>query len=115
MSSSDSNSKGGVPSWQKQQPQTPEENPIPDKSQSTPATTEPITSGSSSRASIVENARKFLEDEEVKNATTDKKIAFLESKGLDSDEIHELLGISRNTEASNPQPSVRLSLFCFED
>ena len=53
-----------------------------------------------SRHTIIEQAKKFLEDQNVRDATTDKKIEFLESKGLNSDEIQQLLGVSRNQEAS---------------
>ncbi|EZF31734.1 hypothetical protein TMEN_9645 [Trichophyton mentagrophytes] len=53
-----------------------------------------------SRETLLEQARRFLQDESISEASTDKKIAFLESKGLSNDEIHTLLGISRNTQAS---------------
>jgi len=90
MSDSDDISKKvAAPSWQaKSSEETPQEE------QQTPS--EPP-----SRASIVEQARRFLEEEEVRDASTDKKIAFLESKGLQADEIQQLLGITRNTEATS--------------
>ncbi|EFQ99246.1 peroxin 14/17 [Nannizzia gypsea CBS 118893] len=53
-----------------------------------------------SRETLLEQARRFLQDESISEASTDKKIAFLESKGLSNDEIHTLLGVSRNTEAT---------------
>ncbi|DAA78724.1 TPA_exp: putative Peroxisomal membrane anchor protein [Trichophyton benhamiae CBS 112371] len=53
-----------------------------------------------SRDTLLEQARRFLQDESISEAPTDKKIAFLESKGLSNDEIHTLLGISRNTQAT---------------
>lgn len=53
-----------------------------------------------SRETLLEQARRFLQDESISEAPTDKKIAFLESKGLSNDEIHTLLGISRNTQAT---------------
>ncbi|KAG9248975.1 peroxisomal membrane anchor protein conserved region-domain-containing protein [Calycina marina] len=54
------------------------------------------------RVAIIEQAKKFLEQDDVRNEPTDKKIAFLEGKGLDSGEIQTLLGVSRNTEATAP-------------
>ncbi|KAI9824553.1 MAG: hypothetical protein M1832_001642 [Thelocarpon impressellum] len=53
-----------------------------------------------SRAPLLQQATKFLEDDEIRDASTDRKIAFLESKGLTTDEIQELLGVSRVAEAS---------------
>lgn len=60
-----------------------------------------------SREKIVSQAKQFLEEDEVRDASTDKKIAFLESKGLQESEIQELLGVTKNKEASaaTPQPS----------
>lgn len=92
---SDSNNevkKPGVPSWQ-----------LKDKEEQS---NEPLeTVEAPSRAAILEQARKFLEEDEVKDASTDKKIAFLESKGLEGDDIQELLGVSRNDEATNTSTS----------
>jgi hypothetical protein len=59
-----------------------------------------------SRASIIENAHRFLLEDEVRNASTDKQVAFLESKGLEPQEIQELLGVTRNTDASDPKSEV---------
>lgn len=56
---------------------------------------------SSDKEVTIEQAKRFLQDDEVKNATTDKKIAFLESKGLQSDDIQQVLGVTRNAEASS--------------
>lgn len=65
----------------------------------TSSQTDPIIS--SSRHELVEQASKFLETAEVKDAPTDSKISFLESKGLTDQEIQGLLGVSRNKDASN--------------
>jgi len=90
MSDSDGGEKkAGVPSWQlktKDESAKEEQKPAPE---------------SPSRATIIEQAKKFLEEDEVRNASTDKKISFLESKGLRSEEIQALLGITKNTEASS--------------
>lgn len=82
----------GLPAWQQNA-----NDQSPPKEPSNPST----------RESVIEQARKFLQDDEVRNSTTDKKIAFLESKGLESDEIQELLGVTRNPEASSSPPEVR--------
>ncbi|OAL72387.1 hypothetical protein A7D00_3386 [Trichophyton violaceum] len=76
-----------IPSWQ----QTASDN------SSTAASSAAATE---SRETLLEQARRFLQDESISEASTDKKIAFLESKGLSNDEIHTLLGISRNTQAT---------------
>ncbi|KAH7407288.1 peroxisomal membrane anchor protein conserved region-domain-containing protein [Cadophora sp. MPI-SDFR-AT-0126] len=82
--------KAAIPAWQ-----------IKAASQSA-KTDEPVaTQKASSRETVIAQARKFLEEDEVRDASTDKKIAFLESKGLGNEEIQELLGVTRNTEASN--------------
>jgi len=58
------------------------------------------------RASVIENARRFLMEDEVRNAPTDKQVSFLESKGLESHEIQELLGVTRNVEATGSNSEV---------
>jgi hypothetical protein len=99
---SDSNQgekKPGVPSWQlksKEEPVKTEEQPAPEAPKAP------------SRETIIEQAKKFLEEDEVRNASTDKKITFLKSKGLQSEEIQGLLGITMNPEASSevaPSPT----------
>ncbi|RDL40241.1 uncharacterized protein BP5553_00220 [Venustampulla echinocandica] len=98
MSDSDpEGKKPGVPLWQLKSQE---------KKESMEESTEPApTPESTSRDEVLEQAKKFLEEDEAKDASTDKKIAFLESKGVRSEEITELLGVTRNTEASNPAPS----------
>lgn len=95
MSDSDAGEKkAGVPSWQLDPAQKPLQQD--DK---------PVEEPKPSRETVLARARKFLEEDEVKDASTDKKIAFLESKGLESEDIQDLLGVTRNHEASNtPTP-----------
>lgn len=98
MSDSETKLKAGVPSWQLQKgPETEEEN-----KEAKPET----QSEEPSRTELVESAKKFLKEDEVRDASTDKKIAFLESKGLNNEEIEQLLGVARNVEASNPAQKV---------
>ena len=98
MSGSETNPKAGVPSWQRQAPA--EDEKKTEEKVETKATEEP------SRTELIESAKKFLEEDEVKDATTDKKVAFLEGKGLKNEEIEQLLGVARNVEASNPASKV---------
>jgi hypothetical protein len=91
--SDSSDKKPGVPSWQLQSKLT-------DTKEAEQAAPE-----SSSRETMIEQAKKFLKEDEVRNASTDKKIAFLEGKGLKSEEITDLLGVTRNSEASAAPPS----------
>jgi len=90
MSDSDPEKKAGIPAWQ-----TKAASESAKTDETVPAQKE------ESRETVIAQARKFLEEDEVRDASTDKKIAFLESKGLGNEEIQELLGIARNTEASS--------------
>jgi hypothetical protein len=105
MSDSDrENKKVGVPSWQKAS-----------TLKSLREEVKPQTDSNAGTA-MLEQAKKFLEDDEVKDAPTDKKIAFLESKGVGNEDIQTLLGISRNVEASNtviPPEDTQVLLFLF--
>ncbi|KKK15581.1 hypothetical protein P175DRAFT_0503083 [Aspergillus ochraceoroseus IBT 24754] len=74
-----------IPQWQ-QRNSTP--SPTSDKEDNT------------SRAALVAQASKFLEDDSIRDASMDRKISFLESKGLTAPEIEGLLGVSRNPEAT---------------
>jgi hypothetical protein len=91
--SDSSDKKPAVPSWQLQSKLT----DTKEAEQAAPK--------SSSRETMIEQAKKFLKEDEVRNASTDKKIAFLEGKGLKSEEITDLLGVTRNSEASAAPPS----------
>ncbi|PQE17363.1 peroxin 14 17 protein [Rutstroemia sp. NJR-2017a BVV2] len=78
----------GIPEWQRK------------RKDDEVATPPPTTKESPSQLSAIEQAKQFLEEDELKDATTDKKIAFLESKGLQKEDIQELLGVTRNEEAT---------------
>ncbi|KAI9775519.1 MAG: hypothetical protein M1839_001060 [Geoglossum umbratile] len=62
-------------------------------------------SASVSRAELREQASKFLEDDEIRDASTSRKVAFLESKGLTNGEIQELIGVSENHRSSTVDSS----------
>ncbi|KAJ6096453.1 hypothetical protein N7486_007199 [Penicillium sp. IBT 16267x] len=99
---SDSKKPPSIPAWQRQaaspaeQPSSQSPSPSP-SSDDAPAPT--------SREDLINQAARFLEDESIRDSSTDRKVAFLESKGLNSDEIQQLLGISRNLEATSSNAS----------
>lgn len=78
----------GIPSWQK----STEPSKGAEEASSTP----------DSREEVVAQARRFLDDDEVKDASREKKIAFLESKGLQKEEIETLLGGNSTTSEAPP-------------
>lgn len=55
----------------------------------------------SSRVSLVEQASKFLQADEVKDAPLKRKISFLESKGLSKQEANDLLGLSQKEDVDD--------------
>ncbi|EAW14145.1 peroxisomal membrane protein PEX14 [Aspergillus clavatus NRRL 1] len=80
-----------IPQWQ--QPAAANSS---DASTSTPSP----NSDETPRSELLEQAAKFLQDDSIRNAPIDRKVSFLESKGLQSEEIDQLLGVIRNAEAS---------------
>ena len=109
---SDPKPKSTIPSWQQSQNQPPKENHQETSSESAPSESAPSTDSQTpdqpARSTLLEQASKFLEDEAIRDAPTDKKISFLESKGLKGPDIDSLLGVSRNTEAT-AQPELASS------
>jgi hypothetical protein len=87
--------KPGVPSWQLKAKDEGKEDEGNEEAESPAPQDIPA-----SRESIIDKARRFLQEDEVKNSTTEKKIAFLEEKGLNNEEIANLLGAVTNREAS---------------
>ncbi|KAL3474971.1 peroxisomal membrane anchor protein conserved region-domain-containing protein, partial [Aspergillus californicus] len=88
---SESESKRSIPEWQQR-------NSTPSPTSEPPDSTE--AGKDTDRSALLEQASTFLQDESIRDASTDRKISFLESKGLTSPEIDSLLGVSRNTEAT---------------
>ena len=90
MAGDDTDKKApSIPSWQ---------NPSRPPS-STPSSPEP-DSDETPALNTLEHARRFLDDESIKNATHERKVAFLESKGLKPEQIQDLLSPDiPNTEA----------------
>ncbi|KAI4234507.1 MAG: hypothetical protein LQ349_003743 [Xanthoria aureola] len=50
------------------------------------------------RAILLEQASKFLEDDEIKDAPAERKIAFLRSKGLTEEEVYRLLELPHDSD-----------------
>ncbi|XXG97552.1 hypothetical protein Hte_003857 [Hypoxylon texense] len=58
----------------------------------------------------LEKARKFLQDEKVKNSSVEKVTKFLESQGLDSTQIQKLLEeFEQDTQDATPSPTTEAS------
>ncbi|KAJ5515442.1 hypothetical protein N7527_007002 [Penicillium freii] len=90
----DTSKSASIPSWQRAN-KTAEESPSPTSDDA------PATTASTSRQALLDQASKFLEDESIRDAPTERKVSFLESKGLSSDDIEQVLGVSRNAEPSS--------------
>ncbi|KAG2413419.1 hypothetical protein HFD88_002608 [Aspergillus terreus] len=99
---SDAKPKPSIPQWQQQQQEQQQQQQQPPSATSS---TSPSSDDTSSRATLVEQASKFLQDDSIRDAPLDRKISFLESKGLRNDEIEGLLGVARNPEATSPSAS----------
>ncbi|KAI9875550.1 MAG: hypothetical protein M1830_008341, partial [Pleopsidium flavum] len=100
MSDSSNPEKGSIPEWQRQgqtETSTAPQTKLEESSKEPPPP---------SRPALLEQASKFLQEDEIRDASTDRKIAFLESKGLTNEEISKLIGVSRNTDASSEPPQV---------
>lgn len=107
----DDSSKLAIPEWQRKAasaPSPPDHANAGDKPTEENTTTndeqsdsDPASSSDNDKSSLLEQAKTFLSDPEIRDATTSRKITFLESKGLTNDEINSLLGVSRNEDASS--------------
>ncbi len=66
------------------------------------------------RAILLEQASKFLEDDEIKDTPAERKIAFLRSKGLTDEEVYRLLEIPHDSaEAEIPKETGPEQAVCF--
>lgn len=95
----DNPAKPAIPEWQRKASSTSEQNTSDKPSEETTATGDEHTTTSSERSALLEQAKTFLADPEIRDAATSRKTTFLESKGLTNDEIDSLLGVSRNVDA----------------
>jgi hypothetical protein len=111
-------SKAAIPAWQQKQttdssksPASPlQQDPEPEQQpeQSAIAATDASPTGGEGadlnvqHTSLLEQATRFLEDPAIRDAPRERKVAFLESKGVDDKEIETLLGAqSRQSNASD--------------
>ncbi|KAK1597636.1 peroxisomal membrane anchor protein conserved region-domain-containing protein [Colletotrichum navitas] len=89
MSDSDDNkSTPGIPEWQRDQKTDAELEPQTQQPSQDAVPNEPP------RENSIEIARKFLQDDEIKDAPREAKEAFLKTKGISSTDIEQLLGSS---------------------
>lgn len=90
------NTKGkAIPSWQ----QTPaEESPVKTKD----TTQLPLPQQLDARTPLIEKACKFLQDDEIRDASKERKMTFLESKDLTETEIAQLLDTDRAERPTAP-------------
>ncbi|KAI9044072.1 peroxisomal membrane protein PEX14 [Aspergillus affinis] len=95
--------RASIPDWQKPNATAPSD-PEPN-SASTPSPASDENETDASRSTLLEQATNFLQDDAIRDAPIDRKISFLESKGLHNNEIDSLLGVSRNPEATNTDTS----------
>ncbi|TQW00075.1 peroxin Pex14/17-Penicillium chrysogenum [Cordyceps javanica] len=93
-------SDDGIPAWQRTPPHnsaaSPDAELIPPASNDAGGDTDSDT-GSATTEDKLLVARRFLDDATVKNEPRDKKVAFLQSKGVEDDHIQKLLGDAHDT------------------
>lgn len=89
----DNANQSGIPAWQRE------------SSNATPA---PATSSDQSDDKLTV-ARRFLEDEEVRTASREKKVAFLRAKGIEDGDIEILLGKAEEEGSQSSSPSTAVS------
>ncbi|KAM0554689.1 hypothetical protein ACHAPJ_006758 [Fusarium lateritium] len=121
---SDSDSGSGIPSWQKAQAdetdsQNTEPAPTPSTSSSTSEVDAPAAETTAEETTPPENvpddedrlevARRFLDNDTVRDAPLDQKIEFLKSKGIDEAEIQTLLGQAESSAESETPASSETS------
>jgi hypothetical protein len=112
---SDSDSKPAIPSWQKaQSDETDSQNTEPASTPSTSTSTSEVDAPAVETTAEetaqpehapddedkLEVARRFLENDAVRDAPHEKKVEFLKSKGIDEAEIQALLGQDGSTTES---------------
>ncbi|KAM0287940.1 hypothetical protein ACHAQH_000005 [Verticillium albo-atrum] len=95
MSGSDDDKSSDIPSWQKR-----------DQSEQPPTESEVVAAQDPSEDSPIEVARRFLQDDQIKDASRERKVEFLKTKGLEDADIEKLLGPADTgitTQAQEPE------------
>lgn len=95
--------KPSIPQWQQK---TAEAAFDQQRSSSKEGETSTPTPAGPQREALLDQATKFLQDESVLNESRESKVAFLRSKGLSDDDIQTVLGVSKNTEASDASNNI---------
>lgn len=93
MGNSEQDSNSGIPAWQRSQ-----------SAAADPRSDPPVPEATAT----IDQARKFLEDEEVQKDTRERKVEFLKSKGIEEGVILELL----DEEGKKAPPKVSGFLDC---
>ena len=99
--------KPAIPEWQRASASAPADNTAPSHEQEEANAQQPVEAptpteddvvsqdgeeDSSESASLLEQASRFLDDPAIRDAPREKKVAFLESKGVSAEDIGRLLG-----------------------
>ncbi|KAF2277688.1 DUF726-domain-containing protein [Westerdykella ornata] len=109
--------KSGIPSWQRatssqSSPTGVESTSKPEQSQPEKQSTSPPTTGTENASqtdaqpdnqTLLKQASRFLEDPAIRDAPREKKVAFLESRGVKADDIETLLAPAK-TENKEESP-----------
>lgn len=85
MGDASGDKKASIPEWQKNFVQRSPDDPVSDQSSAT------VSADSHDQSKLLEHAKAFLDDESIRNASRERKVAFLQKKGLQSDDIEKLL------------------------
>ncbi|KAG9786569.1 hypothetical protein ABEF93_005587 [Exophiala dermatitidis] len=110
MADQDPRRGASIPEWQKTTHQ-----PSPSSEESASSSSDqPSSSGQTTGAdaannltselSLLEQARKFLDDDAIREAPRERKVAFLQKKGLSADHIDTLLGSADEQTSSHSEP-----------
>lgn len=86
MTDQGSKKSPSIPDWQQAFKQSQQQNPP------TSSDDQPASEQSTAELPLLEQAQKFLEEESIRNAPRERKVAFLEQKGVQADDIEKLLG-----------------------
>ncbi|KAI9759997.1 MAG: hypothetical protein M4579_001934 [Chaenotheca gracillima] len=98
MSNDPKDQKPSIPQWQRQLVQE------PSAKDSTSESSEGAEAPPTSRADLIAQASRFLEEDDIRNAPNERKVTFLESKGLTQEEIGGVLATASKTDTvANPK------------
>ncbi|KAI9717440.1 MAG: hypothetical protein M1828_007202 [Chrysothrix sp. TS-e1954] len=123
---SGASSKGGIPAWQRTQsdqrdtsePERPIQASRSKEDELQPRNAKDVDSKDGNDEALIQKAKRFLENEEVKGESADKKAAFLETKGFSKDILQKTMSAAeplaepdvhsttpQQRQSATPQPS----------